>query len=83
MKQLVLGFASEGDAARAVPLDPAIQEQVVTLMATAILAVVEGVRVEEHGGRDDADAIEQQDRTTAPEAESGGLHAAVDGPAGP
>lgn len=83
MRQLVLGFASERDAASAVPFDPAIQEQLVTLMAAAILAVVGDVRAEEHGGSDDADAIERQDRTTAPEAEGGGLRAAVDGPAGP
>jgi len=83
MRQLVLGFAIEQDVASAVPLDPAIQERLVALMATAILAVVDNVDTEEHGGRDDADAIEQQDRATTPEAEGGGLHAAVDGPAGP
>ena len=60
MRQLVLGFAGERDAASAVPLDPAIQEQLVTLMARAILAVVDDVHAEEHEGRDDADTGEQQ-----------------------
>jgi len=80
MKQLELGFASERDTA--VLLDPAIQDKVVTLMAKAVLAVV--VEAEELGGRDDdAGAIEQQDRTTAPGAEGGGLHATVLGQASP
>lgn len=83
MKQLVLGFANERETANAVPLDPAVQERLVTLMATAILVVVDDVHAEEHGGRDDTDAIEQQDRTTAPESEGSGLHAAVHRPASP
>lgn len=83
MRQLVLGFAKERDAASAVPLDPAIQEQLVTLMARAILAVVDDVHAEEPGGRDDADPIEQQDRARPPAAEGGGLHAAVVGETGP
>lgn len=83
MKQLVLGFASERDPANTVPLDPAIQERLVTLMAKAMLAIVEHGRAEDHGGRDDADTIEQQDRATAPESEGGGLHAPVHRPTGP
>ena len=83
MKQLVLGFANEQEPANTVPLDPAIQERLVTLMAKVIRAVGENSHAEDQGGRDDADALEQQDRATAPESKGGGLHAPVHRPAGP
>jgi hypothetical protein len=83
MKQLVLGFANEREAAGAVPLDPAIQERLVTLMAAAILAVVDDGDAKGKGGRDDADASEQQDRAAAPESKGGDLHAPIHRPSGP
>ena len=80
MRQLVLGFGNEQEPAEAIPLAPESREQLVQLMAAAVLAVVSGA--DERGGDDDPGAIEQQDQATAPEPEGGGLHAPVHRPAG-
>ena len=83
MKQLVLGFGSEWEAASVVvPLHPETQEHLVTLMAQAILVVV-GTSEEQGGQRDDADAIGQQDPAPTSESEGRGLHAPVHEQAGP
>ncbi len=85
MKQLVLGFGNEWEAANVVPLRPETQEHLVTLMALmaqAILAVA--CTSEQHGGQsDDAEAIGQQDQPTTSESEGRGLHAPILGEAGP
>ena len=76
MKQLVLGFGSEWEAASEVRLDPEIQEQLVTLMAEAIVAVVD--TSEQQGGQgDDANAIGAQDPAATSESEGRGLHAPI------
>ena len=53
MDQLELGIGEEKDAAPPIPLTPEIQGALVTLMAAALLAAVEGEHEEEAGGEDD------------------------------
>lgn len=84
MKQLVLSFGSEWEAANVgTPLQPDVQERLVALMAEAIVALVDNS--EEQGGRSgDAEAIEQQqDQAAASEPEGGDLHAPIHGQTGP
>ena len=83
MRQLVLSFGSEWEPASLdVPLQPEVREQLVVLMAQAIVSLVDDS--EEQGGRSgEARAIEQQDQAAASQSEGGDLHASVHGQASP
>lgn len=83
MRQLMLGFGSEWDQTDSIPFDPEIQEQLVMWMAQAVLAVVEGDRMDEDGGSNDSDSIEEQDSGATPATQSGRVHAPVDRKASP
>ena len=66
MKQLGLSF-DDGGVTPNVVLEPAVQAQLVTLMAQSLLAVLDQ-NMEKKLGGDDDDRLsdKQQDQTTAP-----------------